>query len=349
MTHLLTGAVLARTGFHRQTAYATVAMAIAAEFPDCDTIWSLGGPVTGFMHHRGITHTFVGVPVEAALITAGALLYARWRGRLESDAHGKPGASATWLYAGTLLALLSHLLLDWTNNYGIRPFFPFNPRWYAGSFVFIVEPVLLLLLAAALVLPALFGLINAEVGSREARFVSAGWSYVALVGIASLYLLRIYERDAAIRLVGDQAPDAARIFASPHPINPFAWSVVSDFGDRYQLSAVDTRRQVVAPPEPADTLFKPAPNLPIETARRSRLGQIYLDWSIFPVLTESPDTSDPRHPLTRVTFSDARFMYDTTLSQGRNAPPLSAWVLLDPTAPAGQQAVETRMNNKLQR
>ena len=34
------------------------------------------------------------------------------------------------------------LLLDWTNNYGLRPFFPFNPRWYAGSFVFIAEPVM---------------------------------------------------------------------------------------------------------------------------------------------------------------------------------------------------------------
>ena len=51
-----------------------------------------------------------------------------------------------WLYLTALLAALSHLLLDWTNNYGLRPFFPFNPRWYAGSFVFIAEPVLWALL-----------------------------------------------------------------------------------------------------------------------------------------------------------------------------------------------------------
>ena len=35
------------------------------------------------------------------------------------------------LYGFVLIALLSHLLLDWTNNYGLRPFFPFNPHWYA--------------------------------------------------------------------------------------------------------------------------------------------------------------------------------------------------------------------------
>jgi hypothetical protein len=50
-----------------------------------------------------------------------------------------------------LIAALSHLLLDWTNNYGLRPFFPFNPRWYAGSFVFIAEPVLWALFAVALI------------------------------------------------------------------------------------------------------------------------------------------------------------------------------------------------------
>ena len=31
-----------------------------------------------------------------------------------------------------MVALLSHLLLDWTNNYGVRPFFPFNPKMVCG-------------------------------------------------------------------------------------------------------------------------------------------------------------------------------------------------------------------------
>ena len=53
VTHILTGAVLARAGLNRKAAYMTVAMAIAAEFPDIDTVWSALGPVTGFEHHRG--------------------------------------------------------------------------------------------------------------------------------------------------------------------------------------------------------------------------------------------------------------------------------------------------------
>src|SRR5271170_7327918 len=79
ITHLMTGAVLARTGFNRKAAYATLAMTIAAEAPDLDTLWSIDGPIAAFQHHRGITHTFVGLPFEAAVIVGGFWLFHRWR------------------------------------------------------------------------------------------------------------------------------------------------------------------------------------------------------------------------------------------------------------------------------
>jgi inner membrane protein len=53
ITHLMTGACLARAGFNRKAAYATLAMTLAAEAPDLDTLWSIRGPVAGFQHHRG--------------------------------------------------------------------------------------------------------------------------------------------------------------------------------------------------------------------------------------------------------------------------------------------------------
>src|SRR6202041_2036009 len=81
VTHMLTGACLSRTGLNRRAAYATLTMAIAAEFPDIDTLWSLRGPIEGFQHHRGITHTFLGLPFEAALIVAGVYAWHRWRVR----------------------------------------------------------------------------------------------------------------------------------------------------------------------------------------------------------------------------------------------------------------------------
>src|ERR1700742_3882805 len=95
VTHVLTGACLARTGLNRKAAYATLAMAVAAEFPDIDTLWGLRGPVVAFEHHRGVTHTFVGVPFEAALIVLGVWGVHRWRqGRAFSSARDRPLTAA---------------------------------------------------------------------------------------------------------------------------------------------------------------------------------------------------------------------------------------------------------------
>jgi membrane-bound metal-dependent hydrolase YbcI (DUF457 family) len=182
VTHILTGACLARAGLNRKAAYATVAMAVAAEFPDIDTLWSIDGPVAVFQHHRGWTHTFLGLPFEATFLLAAFWLLHRLRPRATK-------APVRWpmLWLLILLALLSHLFLDWTNNYGLRPFFPFDPHWYAGSFVFIFEPVLFVALLAGLVMPSLFGLINSEVGDRRPPFRGRGWAIFALLCASMLW------------------------------------------------------------------------------------------------------------------------------------------------------------------
>src|ERR1700761_2064889 len=68
ITHFLTGACLARAGFNRKTALATLTMTLAAEANDIDIVTYFKGPTFGFAHHRGITHTFVGVPFVAAAV-----------------------------------------------------------------------------------------------------------------------------------------------------------------------------------------------------------------------------------------------------------------------------------------
>src|SRR6187402_1576015 len=153
VTHFLTGACLGRSGFNRKTAYATLAMTLAAETPDLDVFWGFGGPVTGFEHHRGITHTFIGAPFVALVVTGACWLIHRFR-REPPPITPRWG----WVWLCSFIAVLSHLLLDFTNNYGLRPFFPFNPRWYSWDIVFIFEPILFGALLLALIVPAILGL-----------------------------------------------------------------------------------------------------------------------------------------------------------------------------------------------
>src|SRR4051812_8652876 len=163
ITHFLTGACLGRTGFNRKTALATLTMTLAAEAPDLDVFSRFGGPVFGFAHHRGFTHSFLGGLFMSGLVVGFVYLIWRIRGRKT-----KNNLLPRWglLFVLAYLASLSHILLDFTNNYGVRPLWPFSERWYSWDIVFIVEPVLLVLLISGLALPSLFSLVNDEIGAR---------------------------------------------------------------------------------------------------------------------------------------------------------------------------------------
>ena len=122
VTHFLTGACIGRAGLNRKTAYATLAAVLAAEAADIDTLWGLAGPVEGLKHHRGITHTFIAVPVVTSAAVGMVWLFDRWwrsRTAYTLNQNSKvPMAPLRWgwLYLTALLSALSHLLLNWTNN-----------------------------------------------------------------------------------------------------------------------------------------------------------------------------------------------------------------------------------------
>jgi inner membrane protein len=388
VTHILTGACLSRTGLNRRAAYTTLAMAAGAEFPDIDTLWSLRGPVAGFQHHRGITHTFLGLPFEAAFLVAAIYGLHRWRVRRASGKPlGKPLTSAPvrWglLYGFTLLALLSHLLLDFTNNYGIRPFFPFNPHWYAASIVFIFDPLIFALLLAAIVLPSLFRLIGAEVGVRRQSFVARGWSIAALLCVIGLWTLRETQHERVIQAAMQQslqAPVSAnanataspasddqqlapadptpvylqahRALASPDPLSPFRWYTVTDFGPLYQLGQADSRTRAIVPGQALQQKLNPSAAL--LAAQASPLGRAYLDWSSMPFVTitsgsgaagidELGDPLAAGHTL--VQFGDPRFMGDALLLHTQGRAPLTGRVELD----AGDRVVEQWLDGHVQR
>ena len=387
VTHLLTGACLARSGFNRSTAYATAAMTLAAEMPDIDTLWSFGGPVEGLQHHRGITHTFVGIPFEAAFLLLGFILWEAWRKRRRSG-QAPPGrptalpgrrtkvrAPVRWgvLFGLIVLALLSHILLDYTNNYGVRPFFPFDKRWHAASLVFIFDPLLFALLVAGLLFPSLFALIGREVGGKREAFPGRGWARAALAAVVLLWGLRAVEHSRALTLASQlslrtvlpatspnpaesddpnrPAPEthpvwlpARAALANPDPLNPFRWYTVTEFGSAYQLGLADTHRDSWFPGE---VLPKPAPSEALRVAKESHLGRVYLDWSPMPLISVGAPGAQPvpfdGEEGTLVTFSDPRFMGDVPLLSRQGKTPLTGAVLLDRTLSVKAESMDGRV------
>jgi inner membrane protein len=112
---------------------------------------------------------------------------------------------------------------------------------------------------------------------------------------------------------------------------------------------VDTRSGTIDPHPPSDTLYKPPVKLALLVAKRSELGQVYLDWSMYPVLSQTTRSDDAKHPWTDVTFQDARFMYDVLGFHMREKPPMSGTVTLDMAQSEGHRVIETRMGDRVER
>lgn len=340
VTHFLTGACLGRAGFNRKTAYATLAMTLAAEAPDLDVLWGLRGPVAGFEHHRGIIHTFLFAPVIALVVTLFCWGVHRVRRRKPNSVQGPaPRWLLLWLFA--LIAVLSHILLDYTNNYGIRPFAPFDWHWLSWDTVFIFEPVLFLLLLGGLVVPALLGLVDREISSRRPRFRGRGWAIAALLGVAALYTLRGTEHARAVRLLQQTSFDrpVLRVAAEPYPIDPFHWQGIIETDNAYQFADVHTRADSVEVDTSIGPIYKPPVTAGVAAAKRSWLGRVYLDWSQFPLVEDTGMGTPPDMPqdsaehLEQVDFHDMRFGYSDWFGRHQRSKPLSGSVFV---APNGQ-------------
>ncbi|WP_338766701.1 metal-dependent hydrolase [Massilia sp. METH4] len=115
------------------------ACAAASNFPDLDLVLTdlLPAPLGYLLHHRGHTHTLLyALPQALLLLAALWLLWPNARRLLKESRHARLG-----LGLAIVLGFLLHMSMDFLNSYGIHPLAPFDPRWFYGDLVFIVEPV----------------------------------------------------------------------------------------------------------------------------------------------------------------------------------------------------------------
>jgi inner membrane protein len=324
ITHFLTGACLGRSGFNRKTALATATMTLAAEAPDLDILTRLHGPAFGFAHHRGFTHSFLGAGLVAGFVVC--FMYGVWR--LRGRKIKNPDLPPRWglLFLFAYIAGLSHILLDFTNNYGVRPFWPFSEKWYSWDIVFIIEPVMLILLAAGLVLPSLFALINEEIGARSRGPRGRMAAILALAGVVLLWGVRDYEHRRAVNAMEARLyhnADPLRVSAYPYWWNPFRWYGVAETKNFFATMEVDSSIPDVDPEGRMKIYYKPEETAVTLAAKKSYLGRVYLDWAQYP-FTETQQLQPPEKGYI-VHFQDLRYAYPER--SGRS--PLGAAVELD--------------------
>jgi inner membrane protein len=147
LTHSLVGATIAELALPtnatpaQRRLFFTVGV-VAANLPDADLLYTriMPDPLGYLLHHRGHTHTVVGLVGQALLI--GVTLVVPW---IREQVQRSP----LRFWAVVCAALASHIVLDSWNSYGVHPFWPLDNSWYYGDAVSIFEPWLWVLLGLA--------------------------------------------------------------------------------------------------------------------------------------------------------------------------------------------------------
>lgn len=277
LTHTLTGIALSQAGLNRKTRFATLALILGSNAPDVDVVTGFRGSISYLEYHRGITHSFVGVTALALILAVGIYFAGR---KLKPKPSGPP-LNAKWLFLVCWIATLGHLLLDFTNQYGVRPFLPFSGRWYAWDIMPIFSPILWLIFALGLGLPFLLRMVSEEVGAGRPGYRRG--AVLALVGMLTLWGLRdINHRRVLTELASNnygQEP-ALRLGAFP-TLNPFDWSCVVETDSSYYLlpaSALDSDVDAAD----AESLHKPESSPALEAAIKSHVGRVFMNFARFP-------------------------------------------------------------------
>lgn len=281
------------------------ASALANNVPDLDFAYvGLSGPKLGYLlHHRGHTHTLLaGVPLGVIALGLVWLWVRRRRLRFSS-------ADWAWLAALSFLGPALHLFMDFSNSYGVHPFWPLDNRWVYGDRIFIVEP---LFWAAAL--PSLFLTVQARFGKTllalwltltvvlpfATRMVPLALAGVVLVWVvAGLALL--WKRSPATRALVAGA-GSALVLATFGFAKPLAESKArSALGAAFSGEALHDVVLTSNPANPACWLFASA-----HTARDGsyavRRGRISLAPSLYPAercALSSGQTTAPLRPIAR--------------------------------------------------
>ena len=333
LTHTLAGMLVAEAAcaFRKKArtelrVAAYVTSALANNLPDIDPIytWITGPkPLGSLLHHRGHTHTLL------LALPAGCLLAAAILRRFERNGAFARDERRLVYGLGAGGAAL-HIGMDFGNNYGVHPFWPFVSSWFYGDSIFIVEPlwwaialpalafavqsrwlraVFATLLAALIAASALLPFITrgtlaavlllaassaaaARLGSARARIAAAcsGWLAIATTFVVA----SSRAEDALTGAVTRDFPALAvnDVALSPMPGNPFCWNalVVGTAGAEYVVLSAN------AAPFPA---VSGAPSCPYDSAAVS---------------------TAPRTPLSLPPRAEVRWLqeYRTPLTELRN-------------------------------
>ena len=228
ITHALSGALIARAVAPSQTRPGApttrelvMAGTVAALFPDTDILTTLISPLTYLTVHRGVTHSFVLLPIWTVLLAL-----------LMSLATRKLPAWRSYLLV-CALGIAIHILGDWITSFGTMLLAPLSHARFALGTTFIIDLVFTGIIVAGLFASLLW---------RRSRIPATA----ALVLLCGYVAMQAWLRQQAIefgeRYAQDNGLIGAQVDALPRPPLLTNWTVVVSDDEEYRFAHINLWR-----------------------------------------------------------------------------------------------------------
>ena len=232
LTHALSGALLARATApaaprpEDPPLWQRVSLCtLAAALPDSDVVISVFSSFAYLLHHRGVTHSFLVMPLWALLLGGLAALCFRRRGAWRT-------------YAGVAaLGIVAHILGDLITSYGTLVFAPISNERFAWGTTFIID-----LWFSGIILAGLAASLYWRASRRPALIACLALvSYVGLQAVWRSQAIEFGEKYAREKGIA-----GALVSVQPGTVSPLNWMVMVEKNGDYRYAFVNLKRQEIA-------------------------------------------------------------------------------------------------------
>ena len=191
LTHSMTGLAVAHCfPSERWGRWVAPVGIVAANLPDIELDFAnFSDKAYYLVYHRGWSHGLIGITVQALVLSLVVVGIGKLLDRNRTDKICPP----LWaVFALCAVEGYVHLLLDWFNTYGVRPFYPIDTTWHYGDILFVMDPWVWLMLGGTLMLSGGSNRFGNIVWIAVACITTYLVSFACMRGITPLPVLAVW-------------------------------------------------------------------------------------------------------------------------------------------------------------
>ncbi|MBF0620571.1 MAG: metal-dependent hydrolase [Magnetococcales bacterium] len=225
ITQGLLGAAVGQAGFRQKLGRKAIVWgAVIGSLPDLDILAKpIYGPFSSWLHHRGPTHSVFSCLFAGVII--GWLIHRYYQWRKQEDSSNQ----TAWIML-SILALVTHPLLDWMTTYGTQLLWPFTNHRFALDAIGIID----LPYSLVLFITLFFGLRKSTKPVNAMRLAQGGLLITSLwLGYGWHLNQMSYEKGSAS--LKSQGITYSRLNSYPTLITPFNHRIVAHNTDGKQI------------------------------------------------------------------------------------------------------------------